>query len=718
MATNNISFTLEYTANLAQGPEGTEGSERFPVQLEVVGTHELSPDLSSGRGVWIETLKKPAAAHRFEVKLNPPKQQTPFLPYREGGAYEKTYDLYDKTGESLAHSTAIIVRAYATTYSKSGQACLTAVGEAVFPMRELLKEGRMNSPMLQHHESKPSDDRKSPLMKGNVGLTIDEHDFPRVRQANKFDVDNTKNPVVPRLRKMVDLSVTCDNESTVFVPNPSQNELQPFNCSFFNTARVPLLPSAYAQLRPQGEINVPYYEQVLRIGRRRTFGPDDQMDSREGDVMVLGSDVLTGKATRSQIAAYGAYVARCATVFATSQVYVSSFVNRNSEYYGSRQYDPALVEDDEQFQVARRLGGGNANSMALECHMFVRQLQLSSPSLSNKMSPLLRQMRQFLRLYTSCITTCAVKKGGLSIYDVVQPGEVQRHTFCALIPLRTLYNAVDENTRMELEGSLAFQNNNVRIKRAPANLPILVCEGTALVDPAMGAVTDYYDETEKQEARMAEAAIEARRSFFERARELVLSKHPSVNVEIFRPPNRAQRDGPLSEFYKYVTTFSTADFNDIGLVEFTLAYSRDDERTHGVSFENFVAGEFYAEESTLLKDEDTKLLDAMLLDVRPIPNLQLPVDPETPNSRELDTNINKSKEALEIRRGRHTMLHSRQLVLTVRREDVTDEMWDDMFELASEVEVAYTKVIQYTLSQPANGTKYFSEIIDFYFNLV
>lgn len=709
---NFIGFELEYTPRIAGGPPGEAGSENYPLQIEVFGTHELSAAPRRRGDVWVENLDElEKKTHTISIGLTVQKRTPTFLPYYQGGAYTLPEDLVKEDRETLANSTAVIVRAYATTYSETGQACLTTIGEAAFLVRDLLEEKNMAVVLMQNHDGSSSFIARRPLNKGTVRIKDVYSRLPPLRKANKFDVDNELQAVQPKLSAMIERNLACFFGQHAFLPRPTKRALQPFHCPAFTTARATAIVSqAYTQLRPNADPDITFYEQIVRIGKRRTFGPEDSDGDSDAYLLCLGETVLENRAEPSEVAAYGAFVARSVTVFATSQVYVSDFVNRNRANEG--QYDPGLIEPDEDFKVTRRLGGDDCEGVALECHMIVRQLQLASDAAVRQMSPLLQQVRQFLLLYVSCMTLGCVTNKKMTT-DRLDQSNALAHTFCTLMPLQTLYKTADAKLKRQFDKSDTFRQRAKRLEQAPANLPILICEGTALIDPAMRAVSDYYGDAEREAEAAALDAMAARRAFFNT---VVESGVQNVNVEIFQPPNQLVRNKPLSQFYKYPTSFSTADFTDIGVNDFALV--DHDSRTYGVSFETFVAGEFDVMSTLVVSSEEAKLLDAVLLDEPPVPQLELPPELQQLDLRPKKQYVDCIEPGDKKPRGPHTMLHGRQLVISVRERDMNETVLLKLRDLARNSAVADVKVSIYNLNKQVDETRdRVNTIFDFYFLL-
>jgi len=712
----SITFRLAYRPEVAGGTLTDAHAEMYPLRVHVYGTHELTRAGANKRSSsQIFEISAPSSAHEFDCVIRRLEGARPFAPYARGGAY-KEERVSDGT---LAASTSIVVRASATTVTAEGQQCLTPVGVAVVPLATLLQRATVTTSavLVRNHDSSSGYVPAAPLRKGTVLISSVRASNISLRAATPLDLDSDEAREAKTLRTMA--GIINRNMSFFFgakaqLARPTVPALRPFHCPVYTTERQPLIAQAYATLRPSEPLDVRYYEQLMRIGAARSG-----FARKRTALTRLVELVARGRGTDEQSSAALSFVVRALSAYALAMVYLPDVVNRNVSAPG-RAHRSALVEDTEDFKVPRRFGGDDCEGVALETHMHVRALQLADDNVVARMSPLLRAVRSLLRLYVSTLTLGCVTNAKMTTAKL-DASKVMAHTFNTWIPYWRLYQASAISVRNKFDNSRLYAERADELQDAiDARLPVVIAEGTAPIDPAMRAVSEYY--SSEQHLKLAREAIAARSAF---AQQLIDLEAPFLQIEVFGAPQEPR--GDLSQFYKYPTSFTTADFLDIGYDDFALVYNRDDarKRTYGVRLRTLLREPFEVMPTLGVSADEARLCDAVLLDQEPVPLLRAPSTSARPTQEFAEQRalcaqildpVARERPATTVLRD--TQLHQRRQVAFMRAQDVTADALQRIAYAAKQSGVRAFSYEWWTLSEPVDGSCTPTTVVDFYFELL
>lgn len=712
-----ITVTVEFAHNLAGGAQGGYAAECAPLRLDVFGTRELAcrtqqillPDLST-RQV------------KFQVFVHRNATHPPLAPFRNAGVNVDKCALV-KYGNTCARSAALIVNLYATTYTETGQKIWTSLGAALLPLailRDLAHTDRVH-PIFEIVLDRELDtDRQptSPSVKGR--LRVNMVHAPQLALRESVDSDIYHDHVC------IDKSNACmratvqRSQGVFFGPDkylrPTLPILLPFHVPIDQTDFMLLPSSAYTMMQAREPANVAYYEALLATALRRSaLGADE--------ALALARGTRDGTASRAKRAAFGALAVRMLCVFALSQCYMDDVVNLNKPDAPVR---ADLVCGSEDFKLCRLCGGDDCEGVALEPHMHVNQLCAADPT---PMSPLLREVRSYLRTFVPCLALGCVTNKQMTIDDLDQKTSAA-HTFAVLIPCRLFERMLSPEQRtLVTKGSRFYTQRRADLDawRGIDQCP-LICEGTAPIDPAMRSLASYYTD-DAATGELAAAVAAGRRRFTEEAVKYLKAEGTQNRIGLEISGNMAYGQGAAtterdqSTFYKYIVSLTTNAFLDRLRADFALVYARDDEaqRTFGVRFADFINGSDTVGAWSYLfyTPEETVIVDATLSDMEPIPNLT--PAPPTRQASPLNTQAAQRLAALERKKPATALdrtnppLHRRQAYATARLIDFDEACLRTIETIVNSAAVKGFAVRTHALNAAVDGTTNDNWVLDFYF---
>jgi len=700
---DELALTLAYEPRVAGGPDGAFGAERYPLRLDVYGTHELG-----GGDVrhWVIGEKSERAMrvtlHRTRVAR--------VAPFAASGAYADGA-ARTPTAAGVAASTAVIVRAYATTWTKARQRCWSHAGTAVIELSELVRGGALRVNLVQNRDNDMGSSETHELLKGalvvrdvRVGAAL-----RTLNTRNAFDIDadsRTAESAAGQLVGVINRGMSEFFGRGAVLRRPTIAALTPFHCPEFRTPRMPLPASAYALLAPTGATDVAYYEQLLDVALARSALTRDDVDA-----------LAAAPAGSYRRAALASLAVRTVTAFATSQCYLSDFLNRN---VAGQRYRAELLEEDEDFKVCRLTGADDCEGCALEVHMHVRELVAAPDDAVARMSDELRAVRRLLAHYVPTLALGCVTNARMTAAELDQSAALA-HTFATLLPRALVLDWAPPALRDELVGAL----NDYTLDAASRDLPVLIGEGTAPIDPAMRPVAAYYA-ANSAALRRALAAAAARR----RLTELVSSELEragagagAADIEVFGAPDRAAPGADFSNFYKYAVSFATPALGAARLYDWALVYARDSEtrRTFGVTANDLLdASERIGTVPFLeFSEHEARVCDAVLADQQPIPVLRRARSTAARCSLCARRARFEERLAALVRDSgppseRGTVLHARRTFVTVRERDVDDALVGALERVARSTDVQSFSYAWYTLNAAIDGTDEHNCILDVY----
>lgn len=739
MSVPAVEFTFEYAPLLAgRRPReavnnpGPDGSEVYPVRIDVHGTHQLAHQHlgTCPRCVQVTqiVIESPSDSHKFNVRVERHRATSApggmMLPYYEAGAYEEALDVAVSPDDtSVAASASVMLHVFATTYAETGQQCWANAGTAVVPVA-MIAGGTSSETVevVQNRDNDAASKHNHPLLKGHMKLSEFRVVGVSLRAPTQYDIyarPERADQVAEQMSGIIDRGMLAffgssrakKNGYAPFLANSTKPFLRPFHCPEFRTDRMPLPASAYSMLLPSGDLCIDYYEQLMEVGLARSGLTRDQAFRFGTAVMRRDTTVAT-----HQRAAFASFCVRALSANAVSQVYLDDFLNRN---VGRTGWDPAKVEGDEDFKVCRLCGGDDCEGCALEVHMAMRELTRAPDSLVSDMSPLLALVRSFLRLFMSTLTLGAVTNKKLTAAQLDQ-NSVMAHTFAVFVPFWQFYSSVGSEAVAYLERSRFFRERRDELEAfRDADLTALVGEGTAPIDPAMRPVSSYYDDASEQVRRLALQAAEARRTLTKTIVEVLETEGEAcLSTECFGAPDRADSD--YSPFYKFPVSLAAPDLADLRTLDWALVYQRDTpkSRSFGIEFGSLVdpaQANKYGPAQLMpfldLKEEEARLIDAVLLDQQPIPVLRAPGEGYTSveQARWAPQLPQKAGEA-----GAGTVLHQRRLFLTIRARDISEKTVRALQRIANLKTVKALETRWWSLNMPVDGTKQVNTVLDIY----
>lgn len=709
-----LKLAFIFTPRVAGGAEGQFAAECAPLRLEVFGTRELACRRPH------QILLRQLGASRvleldFFVHRAPGALALPFCEAGVGCAKEYAES---NDGGVCAQSTAIVANLYARTWTECRQRIWTSLGGALLPLATLLSMRRSHQvhrkfQVLLDREIDAPEQPRTPPVKGELDvISVDVVGQLALRSRRAGDVYQSIEQIdaaKQQMAAMIQRGQDCFFGARAYL-QPTIPALLPFHVPTNQTDFMLLPSSSYSMLRPRAPLNVPYYEQLLQVALRRSRLSEDE-------ALALALSTRDGTGKRAARAAFSSLVVRMMCVFALSQCYMDDITNLNEP--GAR-WRADLVCSDEDFKLCRLCGGDDCEGCALEPHMHVNQLCAQTVD-ANRLSPLLRQVRSFLRTFVPCLTLGCVTNKQMTIDRLDQTNSLA-HTFAVLVPLRLFERMLPAEERAKIVDGSRFATEraaDVAAWRGIDECP-LICEGTAPIDPAMRPPAAYYDD-DPASAATADEAVAARRAFVEFAVTCLKSTQSANRIGLEISGATALGAGNArdqSTFYKYIVSMATNAFVDRLHCDFLFAYRR--EGTFGVRFADFINGTDAVGLVPYLvyKENEAAIVDAVLADQQPIPNLELPPKAELsslPQQLPMDqlSALANRKPPMASLGG--TRLHGRHLYATIRAIDLDQSSMRAITAIASGALTRSFAFNVVALNRAVDGTNEHNWIVDVYF---
>src|SRR6056297_41639 len=704
---SQLTVTLIAEPGIAGGPRGAFGSECWPYRLDAYLTHELRA-CGTQQALFVREESSVTAQFTFALSVRARKRAT-----RQRGAIEQAgaYAAQRRSAKPAA-STALVVAAYATTWSRSGQRCWTHVGTATILLATLTALGNETAmlQLVQNRDNDASTLISRPLLKGRLFVAHVRASAEMRALRAPSALDDVDQSAEQQERTAVAMSALIDRGMSAYfardgsatLARPTKPFLMPFHCPEYRTPRMVLPASAYALQAPAQHIDVAYYEQLLDIALARSA-----LQRRDvAELAAAAPDSYRGAALVS-------LAARLVTVFATSQVYLSDFLNRN---VATQPYRNDLLEEDEDFKVCRMCGGDDCEGCALEVHMHVRELCGARSYYVERMSDELRAVRTLLTQYVSVLALGCVTNARMTAATLDQSVALA-HTFCTLLPRATLLDALAPGVRSDAAQAL----DDYTLDAQSRGRPIAIAEGTAPIDPAMRPVAAYYaPDDERRELQSALAAAAARRQITMQI-QLILEEEAasSAAVEVFGAPDRDAAGVDYSSFYKWVVSFATPALGATRTFDWAFVYNRDDgsARTFGVTANDLLAGADSVGVVPFLRytESEARLCDAVLADQQPIPALRVATSDTCTlcaQRQRYNDQLPELASSKAPRRAAGTLLHPRHTFITVRERDVDDKLMRALDRIVGEIDLVAIEYRWHTINRAVDATNEHNCVLD------
>lgn len=724
-----VQFDAEYVPLIAGGRVGQYAAEIYPVRIDSHGTHELAHVDTCGAMVQTQTIiHGEDKGHKWTVRVSRHRGAAPTQPYFQSGAYSRPLEFCPYDSDGVAASTVVMLHAFATTYTETGQQCWTHAGTAMVPVATILRhaEDGASENRVEFVHNRDNDGGARPQIKGKLKLsnfsavnvrlcepTPDDIDISRERMdaaskqmtavINRGMLAFFGEEYVGDERRLPNDRFVVHSGVGAFLTRATRPFLRRFHVPVFNTERSCVPSSAYSMLMPAGEFDLAYMERLVEIALRRS-------SLTAARAKELGELTLSGGAQRYELYAFASFAVRAMTVFALSQCYLDDFLNRNTP---GQKWRDNLVEGDEDFKICRLCGGDDCEGVALEIHMHIRQL-CQSDSLVIA-SPLLNLVRRFFRLFVPTLTLGCVTNKKLTAEELDQ-NTVMAHTFSTLVPFWHFYSASSEHARAFLKRSHFYTSRSAELNQhRETDLMPLIGEGTAPIDPAMQPVVSYYVNDAVKETR-AVASADRRRELTRLIIEVLDRwKQRNLSIESFGAPDtaRAQR----SPFYQYPVSFMTPEFADLRTFDWSFVYNRDDaqRRTVGVAFADVVdaAPSVGVMAHLDITQEEARVIDTILMDEQPIPVLRLAGETRPSGAQQ---SYGKQLAALfkSLPPLPGTELHPRQTFLTIRARDMDEQTVGALRDIAALPMVRAFECKWWHLNKAVDGSGIDNVILDVY----
>ena len=709
---------FEFEPRLAGGRQGQFASEVVPLRLDVFGTRELACQTQQ-----IVLNSTETRTVNVELFLHRRARHSAGLPFCDASVGEERD--FVEFGSTYARSAALIVNLYATTFTETGQRIWTALGAALLPVAVLRDFQRFSTQasrtfnIVLDREIDAKVQPSTPLVKGVIRVVEMRNELVRVRERRAGDIYHDHqllNNATALMKAMIQRS-----QGVYFGPKAymraSKPFLTPFHVPVDQTDFILLPSSAYAMVHVREPANVAYYEALLQTALRRSAIDD-------AEALGLARATRDGTGSMAQRAAFGALVVRMLCVFALSQCYMDDVVNLNSDGQATARAD--LICSSEDFKLCRLCGGDDCEGCALEPHMHTKQLCAADPT---PMSELLRLVRSYLRAFVPCLALGCVTNKQWTIEQLDQQNAMA-HTFAVLIPFTLFQRQLSAEQRGDVTDKSMFyadRRADIEAWRGIDERP-WICEGTAPIDPAMRALSSYYQD-DREAGELAAVAVNARRRFTEQA--IFYLKRNStqnrigleISGSVAYGQAAATTQSDQSTFYKYIVSLTTHAFVDRLRADFALVDTQTDasRRTFGVRFADFINGSAAVgiEPYLVYEPEEATVVDAVLADQQPIPNLvPAPAGNRAPLDDALAARLDELAKLKPLAAGGQrgdTALHRRQAYATARAIDFDAACISTIDVIVRSGAVRGFGWRAHTINAPIDGTSNSNWVLDFYF---
>jgi len=755
-----VEINVGYTPDIAGGAANKFASEHYPLRVDYYGTLQLcATDCVDQLPYKTLILQSPEHSHNFSVRLAAHvTSQGIHAPFFEAGAYQRPLPTtttsvgqqQQQGGDTdkvyVAHSTSIVFVFYATTFTTLAQRCWTNVGTTQIFLKDLL-DGHAYTVDVVQNRSTDSDytaDVK-PMLKGSLKVLQSTFRNVALRPATEFDTSETKqiDTMTFTMRRLLnrgmgmffkDKRIRSGQSGATPFEHATEEYLGPYHVPLFQTARFPLASCTYCMLAPRQPIDVAYNEQLAQVALARSGATrkealiwsaflDDSTQQQQQQQPIANL-------ARIETWAFAAICARLVSVFALSQRYMDDVLNQNRQHH---EWDDRKVKPVEDFKLCRLCGGDDCEGVCLETMNHIRSLADAPAALLDTMSPLLRRVCVFLRLFVPMMTLgCVTNRKATSA--PLDESNALAHTFCVMMPFWMFYNQVSAAQRIQLLQSRFYKRNKALLDRfTGANRDFftpIIAEATAPIDPAMRPVDSYYKEVAPDETRVAIAVAKDRRALCD-AMIVILDRYDLAEVlqpEMLSPPDRQttkkdeKRD--YSQFYKFFMCAQTPSFADLRRLDFAFLY----KGTYGTPFSDLInkPAEFQNRDDLNivnyleLTEEEAQIADAILLEAQPLPTLSIAPDSALNNERirNLDAIFQKFKIPLAAQQQQaivaDTPLHRRLQYLTISAEDINEKVINAVRQISQLRQVREFNYAWYGLNKAIDGTERHNVILDIY----
>ena len=618
-----LSLRCLYEPELAGGA-GRAKCEVFPIRLHTFGTHELRRDRPSTAILFPPDLAdaehRPLASRRQDFEFESviewrgvEREDQLWAPFRDAGAY--TFAQVGRKFEpnKLSRSVRVVFNAYCRTLNPEKQTCWVRAGSTSFnidQIRAALNGFQVCCAMVQNAIDVDPRARKSndvvrvdtPLIKGKVtilkaqliGGTID--DFERLFLPPQPGFDMETNAQL-RQSSLVTNAIINRHMDMFFtdrglLTRPSIAPLLRFHAPVSLRDQV-LMPSmGMVMNRSQSPPPLRFYIDAVRtVCARRGIEP-----ARLASV----ADAMFGAAAlpkRSEMYAFYSFCGALFSLLANSFAYVEDFANKNK---AGTPWSDANVEGDEDNKIARTERADDCEGLALEIFMVAMALYTDGDQVLAERTEfaaeykLLTFVVRLLRLYVFGQMFGAVTNAKMTYGAEITADQTLAHTYSAMIPFDKFVRMLGDATRDKLGKTKRYREyESAETQRLLARLdpPLIIGEGTAIIESVMQPVDLCYDSTDRQGFAEGTAAAE----FKTRMSDQVHSRIDLVRLQTEMPfPGRLAQDlvdarRDLSGFYKWVNGFVTSVFAEARMIDFAFLYRQNDgSLTYGVRFNDFL----------------------------------------------------------------------------------------------------------------------------------
>lgn len=534
-------------------------------------------------------------------------------------------------------SCRLMINVYCRTYNDGGQECRTRAGTAHVELRQLVAMAKQNlagsnakRPAL-HLDVTQSTHDGGPLKKGDVRL-----DPSSVRCSSAvfldsllFDNDDdricsTDENLEERRQEMIQ---AIERSMAVFYPwdqarwPATELYMRPIHCPEYRTPFSSVPGSCYT-------LRTPHSHQ----------GPDGKtwrnwlsivLDRLHTDAATLirfaRQQFADERRDDEQVTANFRYVCRTLamllTVYPNAICYLDDFSNDDANH----------VEITEDFKIARLTGADDCEGVAREADLEYRELLDEMADLQvtetmtvavNDLVHLLYWLRRTAALYVRCMV-----EGGVT-NKKLEPGvhtmtadEANAHTFFTLIPQHLFHRmcpALDEHP---------LRQRMLSGPRWQQSLDVLICEGTAPMDPYLRPIEDYYEESVEQQRRARQITMRRLLNMQKMMKAAPVLQESCVSRRIYQYEeqsmafSRNERD--LSMFYKSFISLYTDHFLSSEWRKMDYVFLYREQGTYGVYANDVILKADSVELVPYVEwsEREALIADDLLLQMEPIPRI-------------------------------------------------------------------------------------------------
>jgi len=712
-----LQITLQYDARLGGQTEPAQYASETRPKLAVFLTHGLS------RGV----------VARGEPGAEKGTTTTVSLPFDVQGAQafrrqaRRVWMLPDgldeprETDASVPASASLAVNAYAVTYTEAGQELESRVGSAYILLEAVFQQDwSTGQGMVFPLTDNTGDDGfvvKGAVRVFSARLVADGAETKtatvRFSARQKWSVmsDNEEGLQQQRMRAIQTRAMEFFFGSPPVIGKATIPYLERVHCPEYRTEALSLPGSVFSvrlpTQNPSGAVFLRAIEVVLwRIGWLRRGA----VDTMNGEIERQFRDgPRPGKRVSALFHAATTLLVGLFTLYPTNEVYENDFVNeggntilprstrsrmrkrmaqmRSQAANRAREEREMRVPITESYKIVRGLGGGDCEDVA--CEVYIEAAQFMRLDFSGadaaagplrgraELGRLLGNLQRILSLYVPMLVLMAVtnKKMEDGLRDM-NPDEAMAHTVAVFFPWAQFASAFDGTLTPQearaMKSSRAWKEAERARKPWHTELRVLVCEGTARMDPRSVLPYTYWQDDEQGRAA-GWRVVQEKRAAQERVQKAFAGEAGAflpVTMEILPTVPNDTKDGDFAQnredvsgFYKApVSAYVGHTFRDSGVLDvvFAVRDSRTRAVTYGAHFNRLVFPELLADGA--LRVIPCNALDA--LDRRIINDALLKLEPEPP--------LRLSRQAMR-RDANNAVLRSLREHVVVQREAVLGE---------------------------------------------